>query len=98
MTIQNQNGRAVLQPEGELTIFEAADFREALLALGAKDEQAELSLAKIERIDSSCVQLVVAACQEMALHISEASPAVQEQFEVIGCGKFLNGPQEASQN
>jgi len=62
MTIQEQNGRAVLQPEGELTIVEAAEFREAFLALSAKPGQLELNLANIERVDSSSVQLVVAAC------------------------------------
>ncbi len=91
MTIQEQNGRAVLQPEGELTIVEAAEFREAFLALSAKPGQLELNLANIERVDSSSVQLVVAACQEMALHIADVSPGVQEQFDMIGCGKFLNG-------
>ncbi len=91
MTIQEQNGRAVLQSEGELTIVEAAEFREAFLALSAKPGQLELNLANIERVDSSSVQLVVAACQEMALHIADVSPGVQEQFDMIGCGKFLNG-------
>lgn len=94
MTIQEQNGCAVLQPEGDLTIFEAAEFRDALVELSAKKDKRGLSLAKIERIDSSCVQLVVAACQEMALHISDASSSVREQFDRVGCGKFLNPPAE----
>ena len=96
MMIQEQNGRAVLQPDDELTIFEAAEFREALLALSAKDGELELSLANIERMDSSSVQLVVAACQEMALNITKVSPVVQEQFDVIGCGKFLEGAVNSS--
>ena len=98
MTIQEQNDRAILQPDGELTIFEAGEFREALLALSAKKGESELSLTNIERMDSSCVQLVVAACQEMALHITDVSPGVQEQFDVIGCGKFLNGAADSSES
>ena len=37
MMIHEQNGRAVLRPQGELTIFEASDLREALLSLSAKE-------------------------------------------------------------
>lgn len=96
MTIREQNGRAVLQPAGELTIFEAAEFREALLALSGKEGAPELSLTNIDRMDSSCVQLVVAGCQEMALHITDVSPGVQAQFEVIGCRKYLNGVVDSS--
>jgi len=57
-----------------LTIVEAAEFREAFLALSAKPGQLELNLANIERVDSSSVQLVVAACEEMALPIADVSP------------------------
>jgi anti-sigma B factor antagonist len=92
MTIQEQNGRAIFNPEGELTIFEAAEFRQALLALSEKQGALELNLAGVTRMDSSGVQLVIAACQEMVLQITNVSSAVQEQFEVIGCGAFLNGP------
>ena len=35
MDIDVRNDRAVLQPKGELTIFEAADFREGLISLSA---------------------------------------------------------------
>ena len=89
MAIKEKKDRAVLQPDGELTIFEAADFREALLDLSTKEGQLELSFANIGRVDSSCVQLVVSACQEMVLQVTNVSAAVQEQFDVIGCGKFL---------
>lgn len=92
MTIQEQNNQAVLQPEGELTIFEAAEFRDAFVMLGTKTGELELSLAKIERMDSSSVQLVIAACQEMNLKITHVPPGVQEQFDVVGCGKFLQNP------
>jgi hypothetical protein len=36
MTIQEHNDQAVLQPEDELTIFEAAEFRDGLVMLGTK--------------------------------------------------------------
>ena len=98
MTIQEQNGRIVLQPEGEITIFEAADFHQALLTLSEKPGELELSLSTVSRMDSSGVQLVVAACQEMILQITNVSSAVKEQFEVIGCGEFLNVPTVGTQS
>ncbi len=94
MTIQEQNDQVVLRPEGELTIFEAAEFRDAIVLLGTKAGELELSLAKIERMDSSGVQLVIAACQEMRLKITNVPPGVREQFELIGCGNFLHDPTE----
>lgn len=96
MTIQEQNDHAVLQPEGELTIFEAAELRDAFVMLGAKSGELELSLANVERMDSSSVQLIIAACQAMTLKITNVPPGVREQFEVIGCGKFLHESTESS--
>lgn len=92
MTIQEQNGQAVLLPEGELTIFEAAEFRDAFVMLGSKSGELELNLANVERMDSSSVQLVITACQEMTLKITNVPSSVREQFKVIGCGKFLQDP------
>lgn len=92
MTIQEQDGRAVLRPDGELTIFEAAEFHDALLALCEKDAKREINFSQVSRIDSSCVQLIVAASHEVPFHVTEVSSALRQQFESIGCEKFLNGP------
>jgi len=97
MTIQEQDGRAVLQPQGELTIFEAGEFRQAFLTLSEKKGQRELNLDAVARMDSSCVQLVIAACQNMSLQITHVSPTIQKQFEVVGCAQFVNGAGEPEQ-
>ena len=61
MNIVAKSGINVLIPEGDLTILETAEFREALLALQEKEGPIELDLAQVHRRDSSAVRLVVAA-------------------------------------
>ncbi len=56
-----KSGINVHIPEGDLTILETAEFREALLALQEKEGPIELDLAQVHRMDSSAVRLVVAA-------------------------------------
>ncbi len=61
MNIVAKPGINVLIPEGELTMLETAEFREALLALHEKEGPIELDLAQVQRRESSAVRLVVAA-------------------------------------
>ncbi len=61
MEVVTRGGSRVLSPKGDLTIFEAAEFREALLVLHEKGGPGELDLAQVHRMDSSAVRLVVAA-------------------------------------
>ena len=89
MDIEMQDGRAVLQPKGDLTIFEAAEFRQGLLTLSEKQEPIELCLSHVQRIDSAGVQLIVNAHREMNLQVTGMSPKLQERFETIGCGQFF---------
>ena len=53
MIIQEQSGVHVLHPEGDLTIFEAVEFREALLSLLTHEGPLELDVSEVERVDSS---------------------------------------------
>ncbi len=61
MDVVTRGGSLVLSHKGDLTIFEAAEFREALLVLHEKEGPIELDLAQVHRMDSSAVRLVVAA-------------------------------------
>ncbi len=89
MDIQAQSGVHVLHPEGELTIFEAAEFREALLALCRQEGPIELDLSDIERVDSSGIQLMVAASQDSRLTITGTSNAVSEKISAVGCNSLI---------
>ena len=98
MEVVTRGGSRVLSPKGDLTIFEAAEFREALLVLHEKEGPVELDLSQVHRMDSSGVQLVVAACREGRVRITGMAPAIRNMFQTVGCERlihFARGSSEA---
>ncbi|MGB0911835.1 MAG: STAS domain-containing protein [Nitrospirales bacterium] len=89
MKIQERSGLPVLHPEGELTIFEAALFKEALQDLCKHEGSIELDLSDIERVDSSGIQLMVAAAQDSRLVITGMNDGVSEKITAIGCESLV---------
>lgn len=49
------------EPSGELTIFEAASFKESLIQLLANDGLVCMDLQKVTRVDTAAIQLMWAA-------------------------------------
>ncbi len=80
---------SILKPIGELTIFEAGQFHEDLNALQRQEGPLELDLSEIDRMDSSCVQLIVAATRSGRLTLKGYSAQIRDNFEQIGFTKFL---------
>lgn len=89
MIIQEQSGVHVLHPEGDLTIFEAVEFREALLSLLTHEGPLELDVSEVERVDSSGIQLMIAASQDGRLAITGMPGSVYEKITNIGCANLL---------
>ena len=89
MNIQTRAGINVLIPEGDLTIFEAAEFRERLMALHQQDDPIELDLSDVERMDSSGVQLMIAGVKSGRMSITGLTESIQEKFKKIGCEQFV---------
>lgn len=58
--IEEQSARH-LAPTGELTIFEAAEFKESLVKLFANDGLVSLDLGAVVRVDTAAIQLMLAA-------------------------------------
>ena len=61
---QMENGLpadSILKTLGDLTIFEASQFHDDLKILHQQEGPLELDLSEVDRMDSSCVQLIVAA-------------------------------------
>ena len=90
-----QDGNAVaadsiLKPIGDLTIFEAGQFHEDLNALHQQAGPLELDLSEIDRMDSSCVQLIVAATRSGRLTLKGYSSHIRDRFEQIGFSQFLS--------
>ena len=80
---------AVLKPVGDLTIFEAAQFREDLDLLHKQEGPIELDFSEVDRMDSSCVQLIVAATRSGRLTLKGYSSQIRDRFEQIGFAQFL---------
>ncbi len=85
----------ILKPVGDLTIFEAAKFHEELILLNQSEGRLELDLSMVERLDSSCIQLIVAATRSGRLDLSGYSQELRNKFEHIGFAQFLPGRQSA---
>ena len=87
---------SILKPIGDLTIFEAGQFHEDLNSLHKQEGSLELDLSEIDRMDSSCVQLIVAATRSGRLTLSGYSSHIRDRFEQIGFAQFLPTVQGAS--
>lgn len=80
---------AILKPIGDLTIFEASQFHEDLQSLHKQEGPLELDLSEIDRMDSSCVQLVVAVTRSGRMTVKADSQQIRDRFEQIGFTQFL---------
>jgi len=80
---------SMLKPIGDLTIFEASQFHEDLCSLHRQKGPLELDLSEIDRMDSSCVQLIVAATRSGRLTLKGYSSHIRDRFEQIGFSQFL---------
>ena len=90
MHIHTRAGINVLLPEGDLTIFEAAELRERLIALHQQEDPIELDLSDVERMDSSGVQLIIAGAKSGRMTIAGLTDSIRDKFKKIGCEQFVN--------
>lgn len=87
-----------LYPEGEMTIYRAAELKPALLDALAQSDEIELDLSSVSELDTSGVQLLMLMKREAvdagkSLKLSGHSPAVLEVFELLGLGGWFGDPQ-----
>lgn len=87
-----------LHPQGELTIFRAAELKtEWLQALEGAGSALELDLAGVTELDTAGLQLLMvlkreAAAQGRTLRLHGHSPAVLEVFELLNVAAFFGDP------
>jgi anti-anti-sigma factor len=87
----NGDGLAVLRIEGEMTIYRAAELKQALLAEPAP---LQIDLSGVSEIDTAGVQLLMLAHQsaqarQHELRLVAPSPAVIEVFGLLGVDAFF---------
>ena len=83
--------------EGELTIYRAAELRQALLDGLREDGDLTIDLSGVTEFDSAGVQLLIAAKKSAAagarsLRLSGHSPAVLSAFETLDLAGHFGDP------
>jgi anti-anti-sigma regulatory factor len=79
-----------LAPKGDLTIFEAMEFRDALVNLLANDGLVSLDLGGVTRADTAIIQLLWAARKEGRMFVCGVSPEFQATLTHLGFTKPLS--------
>ena len=78
------------KPTGELTIFEAAEFKESLVALLKADGLVCLDLSQVTRVDTSAIQLMWAARKLGRLLVTGISDELQSKVTRLGFSEPLS--------
>jgi anti-anti-sigma regulatory factor len=73
-----------LAPTGELTIFEAAEFKESLVNLFANDGLVSLDLSGVARVDTAAIQLMLAARKQGRMFVTGISDDLQTKLNQLG--------------
>jgi anti-anti-sigma regulatory factor len=79
-----------MAPAGDLTIFEAADFKSGLLKLFENEGLVSLDLSKVTRVDTSIIQLLWAARKQGRMFVSGVMPDLQSKLAQLGFSEPLS--------
>ena len=78
------------KPSGELTIFEAAEFKEALLEVLACEGLVCLDLSQVTRVDTAAIQLMWAARKLGRLLVTGIPQELQTKLTRLGFSEPLS--------
>ena len=78
------------KPSGDLTIFEAAEFKEALITVLANDGLVCLDLSQVGRVDTASMQLLWAARKLGRLLVTGISDELQTKLNQLGFSEPLS--------
>jgi anti-anti-sigma regulatory factor len=69
---------------GDLTIFEAGEFKESLVKLFANEGLVSMDLSAVARVDTSAIQLMLAARKQGRMFVTGVSQDVQTKLKQLG--------------
>jgi anti-anti-sigma regulatory factor len=78
------------EPEGELTIFEAASFKESLTQLIANDGLVCMDLKKVTRVDTAAIQLMWAVRKLGRILVTGIPQELQTKLTQLGFSEPLS--------
>lgn len=80
---EEQNSRQ-LAPIGDITIFEASEFKDSLIKLFANDGLVSLDLSGVARVDTAAIQLLLAARKQERMLVSGMSDDLRAKLTQLG--------------
>jgi anti-anti-sigma regulatory factor len=78
------------KPTGELTIFEAAEFKEKLITLLTNEGLVCLDLSQVKRVDTAAIQLMWAARKLGRLLVTGIPQELQTKLTQLGFSEPLS--------
>jgi anti-anti-sigma regulatory factor len=79
----DQNSRH-LAPSGDLTVFEAAEFKASLVKLFANEGMVSLDLSGVARVDTAGIQLILAARKQGRMLVMGIPQDLQAKLTQLG--------------
>lgn len=79
----DQNPRH-LAPKGDITIFEAGEFKDSLTKLFTNDGLVSLDLSAVARVDTAAIQLLLAAKKQNRMFVSGITEDLQSRLQQLG--------------
>lgn len=79
----DQNPRH-LAPKGDITIFEASEFKDSLTMLFKNNGLVSVDLSGVARVDTAAIQLLLAAKKQNRMFVSGISEDLQGRLHQLG--------------
>ncbi len=73
-----------LAPKGDISIFEAGEFKDSLTKLFTNDGLVSLDLSAVVRVDTAAIQLLLAAKKQNRMFVSGISEDLQTRLHQLG--------------
>lgn len=79
----DQNSRH-LAPKGDITIFEAGEFKDSLTKLFNNDGLVSVDLSGVARVDTAAIQLLLTAKKQNRMFVTGISEDLQGRLHQLG--------------
>lgn len=94
---EKRKGLSVLHIDGDMTIYTAAAFKEALMKQISQPCEREIDLSGVSEMDSAGLQLLILAKREANRHntplrLTGHSPAVLEVMNICNMAAYFGDP------
>ena len=73
-----------LAPIGDLSIFEAGEFKEALVKLMANEGLVSLDLSNVDRVDTAAIQLMLSARKQERMLVMGIPEDLKDKLKQLG--------------